>query len=636
MSMIKSHKTMIRLGFLLVILITSGGCSNEENGNISTKSKIAKIKTIFDNRDLQHAPKESNFLAVYENQSKAGQEYRSSPWSINNNSSTFWIGLGENLDPQYKKTYEILTGLLQSANGQSPLINSAVIFLAQPFTELFGNESINAAIIASLRNDANTSAEITKAKQSLKDVGFEVNDNLGADAIQDTSHSFSLSYKLDPQKIKLPSAENLPIPQNLPPLKVQVATNKELLGISTNNKKLQEIFISKTTDSQEIRHPLLETDAVKTIINSQKNPESVFAFWALDMDKLLSSPVPQQQAVTQEKVAVNGNSEIITDAIENVKDDVNSAVKRSIGLKVADCPVKSIVGTMSIRPTLHDSTYITLKENENNPIKDIASDLNNKNLLGLAPEGSVIFLNLPGKLISKLSALSPSSKDGQPLLEDNQEIIKGMANDFFTNTGSIGIGVGPLKPGAMIPEAYVIIESDDPAATASKMQLIKSLITTTPAGDFLKDWQTKKIENVDVEYSNASLFGAGLYFIKTAKGLIITTGENVAVDLIKNFNTKGGKSLSTSLHSENKDFAFDLNKEINETGAINSSLVYHIDFTALSSLIQSIQGTLSVFTGGKSLVPTEMIESLRKVGKNDGFIWQQGNNIKIDRYYLLP
>ncbi len=116
-------------------------------------------------------------------------------------------------------------------------------------------------------------------------------------------------------------------------------------------------------------------------------------------------------------------------------------------------------------------------------------------------------------------------------------------------------------------------------------------------------WQKTNIENTDVDYMMSPM-GVGAYLAKHGDSLLVTTSQPAMMAALK---AKAGKeTLQASLSKQDT-------KPLSGTSPLVAT---YLDAESLASLVQQMQGSLAMFTGGQNPVQPDQIEQIRQMGRS--------------------
>lgn len=207
-----------------------------------------------------------------------------------------------------------------------------------------------------------------------------------------------------------------------------------------------------------------------------------------------------------------------------------------------------------------------------------------------APAGSVFVTSIDGGLLKVAKAHALASTAGQPPppapLLDQLDKIEG-----------IGLAVRNASGASPFPELIFTIHSTD--AAALKEQL-KAVIGVASAGQGLPvtGWQTKTVGALSVDFM-ASPLGLGAYLGVTDGAVVVATSEGVFNDIERgNFAKEVGERFTHRAFTDDRA----------------PIVLGYLSGQRLAAMVESLQASLAMFTGGQNMVDAATIQSLRSLG----------------------
>jgi len=213
-----------------------------------------------------------------------------------------------------------------------------------------------------------------------------------------------------------------------------------------------------------------------------------------------------------------------------------------------------------------------------------------------APAAISLALSLDGGIIAgiKAAALSDVPEEAQAAMKDELGAIDGLK--------SLGLGVLNGSPTSPFPGVIISLQSSDPGALQN---IIKKQLSGLAAGTGMPvaDWQDKQVEGVKVSFVQSPMVGLGVYLSQTSDGLVLSSSEDTAREVILAGKDKKNALLAT--------LPTDAAQMVNQSKML---LAAYGNFDKIASTIESVQGSLSAFTGGQSGLDSTTVEALRKIG----------------------
>lgn len=213
-------------------------------------------------------------------------------------------------------------------------------------------------------------------------------------------------------------------------------------------------------------------------------------------------------------------------------------------------------------------------------------------LLDRLPEASAFFLILDGQLLrtvqeGAVSDLSPEEKAAaQPYIETLMK-VKG-----------ISIGALPAGRDALVPDIFITIQNDEPGKLMDFVtEQTRDLISTQIP---MANWLEKDVDGVKVKYILTPL-GIGLYLASIKDSFVATSTDSAMAEMIKAI--KSGSSAA-------KHFPATISAIAPNTPLVSG----YLDFKKIADAVESVQGSMSMFTGGASALNAEEIQNLKRMG----------------------
>lgn len=211
-----------------------------------------------------------------------------------------------------------------------------------------------------------------------------------------------------------------------------------------------------------------------------------------------------------------------------------------------------------------------------------------------APVDAVLFFGLDGQLLKTvqegaISELSPEQrKEAAPWLTF-VESLKGLSLAFRQSAGD-----------SPFPDLILSAQSGE----APKMaEFLKTEINAILTAQFqMSRWLEKDIQGAKVSYMLTPL-GIGIY-IGSVKDMVIVASTESAINAALLSATDANKALPSTLQANNRAVL-----------TASSSLTNgYADFAKLAELIESVQGSLSLFTGGANAMNAAQIQGIKRMG----------------------
>lgn len=222
-----------------------------------------------------------------------------------------------------------------------------------------------------------------------------------------------------------------------------------------------------------------------------------------------------------------------------------------------------------------------------------------------APEDSALFVSIDKQLLQtiKEGALSEATP------EERQA-----AGQYLQIADSIkGIGI-LLRQGSgdsPFPDFGFLIQTSQPGQT---FEIIKSSILMGLSLQLnIQKWMEKSVEGIPVSYVMTPL-GVGLYLASVADRIVVTSTES-AMQKLLTVSKNGSGSLVAKIKSRTT-----------ANGIVSS----YISFAALAQLIEAVESSLAMFTGGANNLSVADIQYMKRLGNAYGGISIQDGSVVFD------
>jgi hypothetical protein len=206
-----------------------------------------------------------------------------------------------------------------------------------------------------------------------------------------------------------------------------------------------------------------------------------------------------------------------------------------------------------------------------------------------------------GGVLSLALNVEPLGRVQKILQEKNPEMapMLAMAEPYIQGLHGLGLNILLPEGGSPFPSVAFIARSSNAAGTA---QIVKTLIDASMQKNMgaAMPWETKDVGGVSVNYIQTPL-GVGVY-IGTKDNLMLVASSEEAMKKMVDVSTAAQPGLRQAL---------DELKHFND----QDSLLYtFVDFKNLSLGLQTMQGTMSMMSGGQASVPPEVADLLMNLG----------------------
>lgn len=281
-------------------------------------------------------------------------------------------------------------------------------------------------------------------------------------------------------------------------------------------------------------------------------------------------------------------------------------------------PVRSVYATSSMSDGLRTQAFaFTDPSEKTGTFLSAMTQAQSANVLAKTPPGVVLLLSLDGKLLQGL-------KDAaiQSLPPESQSQLKTSPLRMLDSLKALGVGVrnNPTQP---FPDFVLVADSSDSVKLESELR--SALAASTSGGKLpMSPWQEKDLSGAKVRFT-LTPFGLGI-FLGESKGTVIITSSEPAMQEVISSVSDSNKTIAASMSSPTRKL-FEEKK---------GPIMYYANLSQMASLIESVQGSLAMFTGGKTSVTKEQIDKIRKMGQLAGVVSFHKEVIEATQEYSAP
>lgn len=232
--------------------------------------------------------------------------------------------------------------------------------------------------------------------------------------------------------------------------------------------------------------------------------------------------------------------------------------------------------------------------------------------LAQVPADSVAALSIDGTSLNKIKNLVFAEMPTPEMEALRTQLAP------FDSLNNLTVAVrGPGAMGAF-PELLFVAGGSDPAKVQEsvKAAVDQALMSF---GLQLGGWQSKSVEGGTMNFLMSPL-GVGAFTAQSGNSVVIGTSEASVVDSLK-ASSGGTKSLKATLASAQ------------DTSKTPSLLAVYANFERMTDVAKSVQGSLSMFTGGKTGMTDESLEQFRKLGVFSGRLAYNDDLLRFDSRY---
>ncbi|MDC0357343.1 hypothetical protein OAO01_00875 [Oligoflexia bacterium] len=526
--------------------------------------------SLLESATLQKIPPTSTGFAVWNNTTDAYKRFVKSAWGKQGGDS--WMQLASGL-PQH----EALTKWFSSSgffvpNPSAPnLIDEGVFFFKIGQTQ--GDTSIGFYFKGS--DKVNLSQKLSELKAVLKKEALEVKDH----------------------KFKTASGFTLPFSQLAPPTNTAAlpftpqllyfAADKKQLAVTTSEADANRLFQADTTGGIDT---LRKTKAFQQAVAEIPASKDQLSFGYVDIRALLGIldlPLTEQLKL-----------------------------KKQTKLEIDKLPFTALAGSRRMGTTLSDTVAVLLNP-QSQEHKDLVKRLSSPNKTALsksAPNDMAIFISISGETLAALKNMAISSA-GLPPQAQPLELFK-----ILDQISGLGIGITNLS-GSPFPGVTIMVESSN--STQLRASAKEELTGAFASIDFpLSPWQTKELDGVPVDVIMSPL-GVGAMLTDVDGIVVLGSTDDVLKSAIAAIKDRS-KGLHASLGAVART-------QVDKAAPL---LLVYANVNKVASLIEAVQGNLSMFTGGDTNAELQkQIAQLKGMGK---VVWTaavKSNAVKIEGSY---
>ncbi len=364
---------------------------------------------------------------------------------------------------------------------------------------------------------------------------------------------------------------------------ITIAGDQNIIAASPSRDLVVKVLKKQDVGTSALR----STEAYKKAVSGLTSGDQIIAGY-FDVSKAIDSFVPEL-----EKLAASQG--------EQVK--VSSTTNPFLALAFSR--------TMTTELKDHGQLVIDPKDDQQ---KNLVSDIekgSRSNLLSKLPSDAVIAVSLDGSVVQNLI------KQAGPMAG-----AAGISPELLDSVGTLALGVRNAGPTSAFPELFVVVQSSKADALRASL---KDSIGKTLASQLQSEptWQKKALNGGEVEYFLTPL-GVGAFIGSLGDSVILASSEG-AVQASLSAGADKSSSLQGTLASKVKQLP----------GSAPGILSVYTDMPKLAVLVESVQGNLAMFTGGKSAVDSTRTAAMRSYGSSAVFVELKDKLLTIDAQHLI-
>lgn len=575
---------------LAATLVSVQGCSK---GSEQSPQKAAQESKL-----LEKIPSSSFGFLVYDESSAAAQRFRKSPWGDQaalEQGLSQWYG-SENLS---KVALAVYQNVLTTPGSHASSIKEGVWFIGGDLTT-----KPELGVFVSAATNVAMTERLAALEASLKKEGLTVKKE---EIPNLQSFSVELGNSDTPLKVT----------------KVFFVANKDLLAATSELPSATALFDDKVKGgaSAMISSPFFTKASQKV-----RSPGDQFAYGYLDraflpqVQKLANITIDQEankEEQAEEVKTSKGEGKGVKGAEKTVKGEKASPeeAKREVNEFINNLPLGSVFvsSKMGDTPSYQVLGDLTPKDDYQREFLDAFTKAGNQHIGDLVPEATAFLVSIDGKFMTGLRDLGLKHMPNEEKEAfKNQFVLLDLLKSF-----GVAIRGGAGSP---FPELFLIGASDKASELSQSLQQIIGL-GLGATGLPLSAWQTKEIEGVKVNYA-LTPFGIGIYIGASKHAVIIGTSELGVTDALKVSSGKAN-SMAESIKGAGKELFSER----------SGPIVFYGNLPQVASMIESLEGSMAMFTGGKSTFDKAQIDRLRSMGTAIATVRATDGMLDIEQSY---
>lgn len=280
---------------------------------------------------------------------------------------------------------------------------------------------------------------------------------------------------------------------------------------------------------------------------------------------------------------------------------------------IDELPIETVSFCRSMNDGLSDYIWLGTKEGALDPeLKAALAKAGRHPAVKNSPPNPVGILSIDGTVLravrtSALKSLSPEERTQAESISAPVDTIQGLSLIVRNAAGA-----------SPFPELTILLDSEDPAALQATL---KQLVGGLAAGGGLpvSAWQTKEIEGAKIDFM-ASPIGVGVFMGTVKNILVISTADAAISDLL------GGKTAPEVEAALAKSVL---------NGVSAPLALFYTSGDRIAHFLESLQASMAMFTGGKSLVEPDDMKSIRSLGTIGTAVNFTNDALQIKTSYLV-
>jgi hypothetical protein len=196
--------------------------------------------------------------------------------------------------------------------------------------------------------------------------------------------------------------------------------------------------------------------------------------------------------------------------------------------------------------------------------------------------------------------------------EEKAEFVKWSA--FLDKVKSFGLGVSNSALPTPFPDVIFAFEGE---AIGAELELLVQNAFQENFGGGPGLFQEKDVGETKVRYTLTPL-GVGVYIASLPDLTIVGSTESAIASAISSAKVGNAENLFAELSEK------------------PGPIVYRLNFLQLATLLETVQGSVAMFTGGSTSLPKDQIERLKRNGSVTGRLTAKGDSLFLNQSYSPP
>jgi|GEM_PF-3912369 len=580
----KIIRPVIAISVIALVLSASACKRGEESSNSTSPLSVTASPNLVNHALLTEAPKGTFGFWTYENNSEAAQKLRASPWNAGGN-QRFIKAMQSGADQPLKPLFDAMerAGIIDADPTKAPKFERVVIFGSQ--LDAASEPQLSSVGIALPGIDLAQSVQ--KLKSELSAPGMLPPGLTLSDATVDGTPAFQLSWQvqaIQPTSVAPSDANAAPTATNL---SVYIVGKDKRLVASTSPEAAASLLKGGATGGGVAE--LTSSPGFMRVTQGMTLNTDTLSFAYLDANRSLAALTKLGPLLFGSEFGIPNTS---------------------------NSPVESLAASASFDQALEGGLQVSFtprNESQSSTLKRLATASQNGSLQAISSSVTAAIM-IDGRLLQEVFSGAKASGQLPP------EALAALAPLEGVRGLAIALKNPPANTAAMYPELVLVVDS----ATSDKLEAaIKDQLNAVVASGQapITPMQQSTVEGVPVNFVQ-SMIGIGAYLANSSPNVIIASSQTGVGDAIT-ASTKSKDRLVDALSAKART-------TILETSPL---LMAHINFAQAAQMVEGLQGTLAMFTGGKPLMEPEALADLRKFGVVDAGVVLKGDVLRANVLY---